>query len=80
MHLRPVTPTSCNGSAALDNAHRYFDGAVVDFFRHQEALGLAMTGEPLAAVEQNLGQAQQLLTAAEDADDDALGATSIKAR
>lgn len=39
----------------------------------QEALGLAMTGEPLAAVEQNLGHAQQLLSAAEDAGGDGLG-------
>ncbi|MBF6456932.1 helix-turn-helix transcriptional regulator [Nocardia cyriacigeorgica] len=40
----------------------------------QEALGLAMTGEPLAAVELSLGHAQQLLSAAEDAGGDALGA------
>ncbi|MGY1867205.1 MULTISPECIES: hypothetical protein [Nocardia] len=33
-----------------------------------------MTGEPLAAVEQNLGHAQQLLSAAEDAGGDGLGA------
>ncbi|WP_433578561.1 helix-turn-helix domain-containing protein [Nocardia brasiliensis] len=40
----------------------------------QEALGLAMIGEPVKAVEQHLGEAQQLLTQA-DADDDGLFGT-----